>query len=136
MQKNFKVEQSNEIILNNSVYDLHNVYDFSGIQIENQKKILIHFTPHANAEKAILPISLQFVDVDYLNLGFSFMNTAILDLDEIGYKNPDDPDDEWLLDEYQSTNIDHLFFRFCDNNFIRIHSRYATVVEKRGFPKK
>jgi hypothetical protein len=52
-----------------------------------------------------------------------------MDLDEMGYKAPNDQDDNCLLGEEQATEADHLSLRFEGNAFVRIHSKRASLLE-------
>jgi len=47
----------------------------------------------------------------------------------MGYKNPDDIDDNWLMTEKQANSNDHLFLRFDKNDFIRIYCQEALAME-------
>ena len=130
MKKAFLLGQSNEVIKDSKVYDLHNQYDFSGIVLKwDDRRLKVLFNPRTDYGDMGAPISLVFNEIDYLELDLDFGSRVIQNLDEMGYKNPDDQDDEWLLDEQQATPKDHLFIRLEDNNFIRVHCKHADIVE-------
>ncbi|MEJ1338508.1 MAG: hypothetical protein RPU40_06480 [Candidatus Sedimenticola sp. (ex Thyasira tokunagai)] len=130
MKKEFLLGQSNEVIKADKIYDLHNLYDFVGIALNGKdRQLRILFEPSPSYGERSVSVSLVFNEIDYLELSSNFGSRVIQNLDEMGYKNPDDQDDEWLLDEQQSTPNDHLFIRFEGNDFIRVHCQHADIVE-------
>lgn len=130
MKKNFEIGQSNEVIKSGEIHDLHNLYDYVGIILRgNNRQLQILFTPNSGHCEGKLPISLCFEGIDYLEFSPNFGSKVISSLDEMGYKNSDDFDDEWLLSQEQATNDDHLFLRLDNDSFIRIHSEFATLIE-------
>ncbi len=132
MNKNFEIGQSNEIIKSGKVYDLHNSYDFVGIVLKTSvRKLEVLFEPNSEYGNNELPILLCFEEIDYLEFSPNFGASAVSGLDEMGYKNPDEPDDEWLMSENQSTSNDHLFFRLDGGGFIRVHCKKANLLEAR-----
>lgn len=72
---------------------------------------------------------MNFEAVDYLEFSPNFGSRIVCGLEDMGYKSPGDRDDEWLLDEQQSTPDDHLFFRLEGGDFIRVHCQHADIVE-------
>jgi len=130
MKKGFEIGQSNEVIKADKIYDLHNMYNFIGVVlIAKDRRLHILFEPNPEYGKSQLPILLSFEEIDYLEFSPNFGTRIISGLDEIGYKNPEDRDDEWLMDEQQATCNDHLFFRMDGGDFIRIHCQNADIVE-------
>lgn len=130
MKKTFEIGQSNELIKAGKIYDLHNMYDFIGLVLKAKGRQLdLLFKPNPEYGKDQLPISLNFEQIDYLELSPNFGTRVISGLDEMGYKNPEDCEDEWLMDEQQAICSDHLFFRMDDGDFIRVHCRNADLVE-------
>ncbi len=130
MKKSFKIGQSNEIIDNEKVYDLHNCYDVSGITLLSSDLLKIRFDPNSEWGTDCKTVALNFTDVDYLSFLFVPGDRQSVDIHEMGYKNPDDMDDSWLLAEEQSLPQDHLFFRFGGGNYIRIHSKAVVFNEE------
>jgi hypothetical protein len=65
--------------------------------------------------------------VDYFQTSPDFANEITPDFEELGYKNPDDMDIDWLLQEQESSPDDHLVFTFSGGAFFRVHSQYAEV---------
>ena len=134
MKKGFEIGQSNEVIQAGRIYDLHNLYDFSGVIIKGVPcKFQILFEPNSEHGGGQLPISLNFEEVDYLEFSSNFGTQEISSLDEMGYKNPEDRDDTWLMEEKDISPESHLFFRFDGGSFIRVHCRNADLkVAKTG----
>ncbi len=131
MRKEFIVDQSNALIKDGKIFDLHNSYEFTGIVLKGQERLLkILFKPTIEQGGERKPISIIFEFIDFLELSPNFGTRIISGLDEIGYKSPTDRDDEWLLDEQQSTPDDHLFFRMDNDDYIRVHCQHCDVCEK------
>jgi len=130
MNKGFEIGQSNEIIKAGKVYDLHNRYEFIAVVLKaKDRRLQLLFEPNQEYRKDELPISLNFEEVDYLEFSPNFGTRVISGLDEMGYKSPEDQDDEWLMNEQQATPNDHLFFRMDGGDFIRVHCKNVDLVE-------
>lgn len=128
MRKTFSLGQSNELIQDGRVYDLHNFYRFSGFFYEVKgKRLQIRFDRISGKFQGASSIVLLFLEVNYLELSPNFGEKEIDGIDEIGYKSPTDRDDEWLLGESQANIDDHLFLRLDEGYFIRVHSKYAEL---------
>ncbi len=130
MEKTFSLGQSNELIKAGKIYDLQNLYNFVGLVLKGKERQLqILFEPNLDSGNKGSSVSLVFDEIDYLELSPNFGSRVITGLDEMGYKSPDDRDDEWLLSEQQSTLDDHLFVRLDGADFIRVHCKHADIVE-------
>ena len=129
MNKNFHVGQSNELVKDGCVYDLHNCFDFESITILGDRRLLISFKPNLVYGVEQSRIVIEVHDLDYLEASPQFGTEVVYDLDEIGYKSPQDRDDLWLLNEAQSSEDAHLFFRFIEGHFIRFHGSVVTLCE-------
>ncbi len=125
MKKNFRIGQSNELIQQGIVYDLHNMYDFVKLVFTLKSRNLQLLFEPCEEYKDLQAVRLIFEQVDYLVLSPDFFIREVTCLDEVGYKSPGDHDDEWLMNEQQATCSDHLFFRMLGGNYIRIHSQHA-----------
>ena len=129
MDKNFKVGQSNELVQGDKIFDLHNCYDFSGFFLRNDYTAFLAFGPNAEYGIGLPPVLLEFCRLDYLMLSSDFFTLDRIDLDEIGYKSPNDIDDQWLLGEDQADSECHIFFRFLGGHFVRMHGSRAELRE-------
>ena len=128
MKKDFTIGQSNELLKDGKVYDLHNLYDVSDISLINNKETLeITFRPNTIHGMDYRTIKLKFIGVEYLEFSLNCKGGFVSDLEEIGYKQPKDRDMAWLQTEEQSTSEDHMFFRLEGGNFIRVHSMQALL---------
>ena len=124
MRKNFQIGQSNELVAEGRVIDLHNEYDFSELSFRSDRVVRLIFVPNPEHGKGQAPVVLEFVDVDLIELSDGFGTKPIQDLEEVGYMREDQSDDAWLLNEDQVTSDDHLYFRL-GTAYIRIRSRQA-----------
>ena len=130
MKKNFKIGQSNELEQGEKFFDLHNCYDFSGFYLE-AKKALLFFEPDLDYGEGLPSIVIEFIGLIYLGISSNFCSTKKVHLDEMGYKNPGDFDDEWLLGEAQADEKDHMFFRFVGGQSVRLLASQAKLKEVR-----
>jgi len=128
MEKNFKIGQSNELIKDNQIYDLHNCFDLEGIILGGAEAEMF-FRPNALHGHKYSRIKLHIHCIDYFELSQNFRVSMVVDIDEIGYKKRDDRDDSWLLTESQSQGEADLFFRFVGGHFVRLHGQRITLSE-------
>jgi len=130
MNKGFVIGQSNELIKDGTVYDLHNNYDLECvIYLPKTRELKIQFKPIPEFTNNGSLVSLIFNKTDYLEFSPKFGSQDISGLDEMGYKRPDDQDDEWLMEEKHSSPSDHMFISLDGSDYIRVHSQYADVIE-------
>ncbi len=129
MDKNFVVDNAVAIDIEGSLYDLHNFYDFKELNIDAAIKVVsLLFVINSQTVKdrqMYEKVSIKFRGVQYFELSQNFVSKITCDLEEIGYKNPGDMDVDWLIDENKSVESDHIFFRFANDEFIRIYSKEA-----------
>ena len=135
MEKDFRIGQSNELIKGSVLYDLHNLYDFSGCLLKSDRSFYLFFAPNPSHGAGHCPVAVEFLDVNFLGFSPNFGAGGLQDLEEMGYKSPSDLDDSWLLRVEQAATPDHLFFRFTGNAYIRIHSTLARIREGLTLPK-
>lgn len=129
MNKNFTVGQTNELIKEARVYDLHNCFDFAGLAISGAGGISLTFKPNASHGEGYSGIAVQAESLDYFEISPQFGSMTVSDVEEIGYKSRGDDDDNWLLNESQSTPADDLFFRFNDGHYIRFHCERVQLID-------
>lgn len=129
MEKNFVIEDAVAVSVEGRYFDLHNLYDFKELRVEVDTKVVYlsfeinsKFKETAQTDKTLM---IKFKGVDYFELSPNFVAKATGDLEEIGYKNPGDMDVDWLINDEKFTKTDHIFFRFGNDEFIRIHSKWA-----------
>lgn len=132
MRLDFKVGQSNELIKGERIYDLHNCFDFDGIEVSEAGELRMTFKPIDIYGGGYSNVLVFAQGVDRLAMSSDFGPTTVKDLEEIGYKSPGDEDDNWLLSQKQATPSDDLFFRFNDGQYVRFHSKSASLIEMIG----
>jgi len=128
MNRDFSVGQANELIKGEKIYDLHNCFDFSGLNIA-PGLLGLSFRPneiHGEGSSCILVFA---EGVNRFAVSPDFGRSTVKHLEEIGYKSPGDEDDHWLLRQNQAALSDDLFFRFNDGHYVRFHSERASLVE-------
>ena len=137
MKKNFRIDQGNALIKGTNTFDLHNCYDFSGFSLE-AKRARLGFEPNQEWGTGLPPVLILFDGLECLEVNMSFFgdhprsSSDEIEIDEMGYKNPDDFDYDWLLTEQQANNKDHIIFRFFGGRSIRIFASQARLKEAIG----
>lgn len=129
MNRDFRVGQSNELIKGERIYDLHNCFDFDGLDVSEAGELRLTFKPSAIHGGGYSSVFVFAQGVDRLTVSSDFGPTTVKDLEEIGYKSTDDEDDNWLLTQKQATPSDDLFFRFNDGHYVRFHSESTSLIE-------
>jgi len=129
MKRNFSIGNSNELIKGDRFYDLHNCFDFGGIDVSVRGELLLVFKPNPIYGHGYSIVLVFAQGVDRLAFSSDFDPAAIEDLDEMGYKSPGDEDDNWLLTQEQATDADDLFFGFNDLHFVRFYSKQVSLIE-------
>lgn len=125
MIKNFKIIDAVALSFNGDCFDLHNDFKITQLQVD-KKDLKIEFASLKNDAKN-KNIEIIFSEFSYFESDVFPMTDGYLFVSEIGYKNPEDMDCDWLLRENLSVSADHLFFRFDGDHFLRIFSRNAEV---------
>lgn len=134
MIRDFKIGQSNELVKNGKVFDLHNCFNFAGLILQANRKLILVFSPDDKHGNGLRPVSLEFRSIAYLAFSRNFGADQMHDLDELGYKAPADQDDRWLLSETQAGPDDHFFFRFSGGHHVRVFSEQALLFEGQNVP--
>jgi hypothetical protein len=130
MNLDFRVGQSNELIKGERIYDLHNCFDFGGLDVSEAGELRLTFKPNTIHGGGYSSVLVFAQGVDRLAVSSDFGPTTVEYIEEIGYKSPDDADDNWLLSQKQATPSDDLFFRFNDGHYVRFHSKSASLIER------
>lgn len=100
------------------------------VSVSTDRSLLIAFEPNAEHGADCQPLALEFSEVDFLEVSDEIGAKGIRDIDELGYKEPTDRDDEWLMSEEQASSRDHLFIRLIGGHFIRVHAKRAALTER------
>jgi hypothetical protein len=129
MDKNYLIDQTNAVSCEGYCIDLHNYYDFIKLDFEVETKSLflsfILNSAYRITDQKVDNITLKFTNVNYFEISSEFVTHINHSLCEVGYKNPDDQDLDWLLDERESNDSDHIVFRFANDQYIRLHSLHS-----------
>lgn len=125
MIKNFKVMDAIALSFNNNYYDLHNDFKITQLQVDKRDLKIKFASLKSDAKNR--HIEIIFSEFSYFESDVFPLTDGCLFVSEIGYKNPEDMDCDWLLGENLSVLADHLFFRFDGDHFLRIFSRSAEV---------
>lgn len=130
MKRNFLIRDA--IIIDSSYIcaDVHNDFDLRGINIYlGNERVLFIFERNIDSGVSAGPANfiLDVTGVTFLSMVTGALGFASVDVVEIGYKNPDDFDHDWLVPESKAKNDDHLFIRLVGDNFIRVHGSRASV---------
>ncbi len=126
MKRSFSLGRSNEVIKDGQIHDLHNDFLTTAITFdsrENELRVLFKRTSDGKS------FALEFAEIDILEFSGNLGNRGVSGLDEMGYKDVNDYDYEWLSDEAQSTLSDHLVIRFDGGATLRVHGASADFFE-------
>lgn len=129
MRRAFKLGQSNEVVSSGHVYDLHNDYVPTAIVFDAQRNDLRIAFKRLLDDGVGKSATLVFHEVDLLELRGNIGAGGISGVDELGYKDVDDYDYEWLSREGQSSASDHMVIRFDSGATLRIHGASAELIE-------
>lgn len=132
VERNFLVGQSNELVVGDRTFDIHNSYDFGGIAIASGGCVRLWFTPNQEHGRGVSAFVLDVTGVDRLELSEGVALGAVRDLEEVGFKNPDDNDLDWLVSEVHASRGDHLLFSFGSKEYIRVHGERCHLEEYHG----
>ena len=134
MKRNFRIDNSGvELIMDGMAYDAHNRYDYRHTVFWANASITLCLMPNAKWGAGLPYLTLRFAGVDYVQIGRGFGESRIDGIDEIGFKAPEDQDDDWLDGETFAAPESHLFIRFVGGCFLRVHAAAATLeTGKRG----
>lgn len=129
MARNFAVGQSNEFLSAGRLYDVHNQYDFLGVAIASSGHATLWFAPNEEWGQGMPPFAIEVEAVDYFAVSDGVGRGRVRDVDELGYKRPNDHDLDWLMDEGAATDEDHLVISFGPKDYLRIHGQRMLLRE-------
>lgn len=129
MRKSFTIGQSNELVHDDNIYDLHNRFDLEHLSISPSRSLTLVLCPHVEYGRGLPSLRVEAVDVDFLELSNGFGTRDLSGIEELGYKSPDDTDLDWLMGEHQAKSEDHLVLRFSAEDYIRFHARDVSLVK-------
>jgi hypothetical protein len=125
MKKNFIIADSIAIQTQEGYYDIHNNFYMNELVVDfMSRSTKIRFDRFFDESKLLKKkesLTLIFSNIDYFNISTNFLHVMPRDVEEFGYKSPDDFDHDWLISESDVNEVDHFFIRFSEDEFIRIH---------------
>jgi hypothetical protein len=132
MKKNFKVVDGIAIQFENFYLDLHNDYDVININIKIEEQTIVKLLFNKLNEKWVnkenpSSIVLEFEGLENLDFSENLFTTFSNTIEEIGYKDKNDKDYDWIQSESQSNIESNIFFRFENDGYIKIYSQSAIL---------
>lgn len=112
----------------NVVYDIHNCYDLHSIRLTSQNEVseleIIFIKTKGEWVKAIDPdkVTLLFNNLKFVEFSNLFFAEFSSNVEEMGYKDPQDKDYMWLMGEEHFTGEQHFVLRLENSEHIRIYS--------------
>lgn len=132
MVKKFRIDQSIAIEGTNFYYDLHNNYEFSFLDLSTtDNHTHLHFlrkrdewVPMDSPENIVI----QFLQISHISFSESFFLQPCAEIEELGYKNAEDFDMDWLANENSSNDEFHFIIRFANDEFVRLFCERVEVM--------
>lgn len=126
MKRNFKIQDSIAIQSDISYFDLHYCYDLELIRLSicNESSLEMSFGiieedwVSINSPKRI---KIVFQNMKYLEFSPLLLSNFSPNIEEIGFKEANDHDYNWLLTEEQTDDDCHIFFRFDNEEYLRLY---------------
>lgn len=135
MISNFSFDGSVGIRLDNKHYDLHSFFSVSRVILDpSEGTVAIEFSSFEEFREQVhgaRTLRLTFSGVDHVEVSPGLCKSRSDTVDEFGFKDPNDRDDEWLKPTDRAERYDHLFVRFSSLEFVRLACSVARAdVEK------
>ncbi len=129
MERNFIIDQAVYLLNQQNWYDLHNNYYFNQCTIIPQTGIVILIWLRIDIVSLKIEepkeVVINFQNVSFFEISNNILKDHISQVQEIGYKQSDDNDLNWLDNESNFSKNHHIFFRFENDEFIRIYASFA-----------
>lgn len=132
MKRNFKIVDSIALVFGDFYLDIHNDYDVVNISISIRQNSLIEISFERLNERWVNKnnpnkLKLIFDQIKYLDYSENLLVNFSSTIEDIGFKDKDDIDYDWIMSEDQSNIESNIFFRFEDGSYIKIYSHSATL---------
>jgi len=131
MQKSFKISHSIEAEGEGFCYDLHNNYEFLTLQINSKnQQVVIRFAKtrgHRVPVENPPNLELSFYGLIHISFSEGFFINQSKTIEEIGYKESNNDNLDWLIEEDKTQPEYHLIIRFDNDEFIRIYAETAEI---------
>lgn len=122
MIRNFILTDAVTLDWDDKWFDLHNTFDVYDLTHSfTEKTLSITFVGLPEFMGCAPLVTLAFFGIRRFYCSSEVLNLAEPTLAEMGFKNPDDFDHDWLLEEKMATTQDDFFLRFDKDEFLRIY---------------
>src|SRR5689334_9769772 len=126
MSKNFKIYGGVILESQNFSFDIHNDFDLKGLSINLFDKELNILFERFESDwiNGDLPIKfeLEFKNFKTFNISKNFFSSSDLTVDQIGYKEKDDTNMDWLIEEENFQEGFDYVIRLMNDEFLRINA--------------
>lgn len=135
MELAYTIEKSIELHTDGRWVDLHNDYDLVSALCEGSRASLHFVKRTADWVKATDPdhLALVFEQVDYFerSQGTLLPTGLPTGIEEIGFKEPEDSDLDWLMGQPEVSEV-HILFRLYGDEYIRIGAVKSFLLANRS----
>ncbi len=131
MERNFKVQLNGvEVERQGKLVDVHNFYDLRDVFFSLVGGILsVVFSRNDVKPVAAIELPREIVfscfGVHHFEISDGVLAGKAEELEEIGFKEPEDNDLDWLATEEQASKTSHVILRFHNDEYIRVGSETA-----------
>lgn len=129
MEKNFLIEGNVCVQSGSEQYDLHNHFSLVDVLVGTYDcSAMLRFKSNdCHAINPNINLVMVFLCIDYLDMSSGVLKGKLMDVEELGYKPPDDFDHDWLVAERKSNKEFHFFIRLIGDEYIRVHAESAEL---------
>jgi hypothetical protein len=120
MKKNFQLGNSNEFLVNGQFYDVHNCFSCEGVSLLVSGDVRIRFQPIPEFAPDGPGLELMISGITYLWFSPDFCSDELSTVQEMGYKEADDQDMDWLLGEEHWEPDMHFIIVFESGRILRL----------------
>jgi hypothetical protein len=131
MKKSYHITSGILLAWYNQQADIHNCYTLQEITVDAEhKRLAVRFAitdfgkqNHSNPPLVIL----NFAGVTYSYISPTLLAQNGQTLDEIGFKESDDTDINWLIQDEKSSPDHDMVLRFINDDFVRVRAEDSFV---------
>jgi hypothetical protein len=128
MNRNFILSDAVTIEFNEKWFDLHNCFDISKLLYSfTEKKLVLSFSGLPEFLGGTPTVTMEFSEILRISHSPGLLDLEEPTLIEMGFKNPDDYDHDWIIEENMATTDDDFFIRFVKDEYLRIHCKHLVA---------